>query len=850
MPTVVVNTNQNLSGVTYSSGDTIDIQDGAILTINSTPSVTPGTIQVSQHGQLHILNSGAGLLALTLANPDSDIVIQKNGRLLVSGEMLTIHTGTGGASQTINLSSYSVLSIPTYIEVETGNTTNVWELWPVIPTAIGSTLGYVYFLSTSNFGNQEVGKVVFWDPTTKILSCGNGTNGTVFPNGARVRMPNILIRTTQYSTTLNGAITSGATSITLTSAANFPTSGEAMINNERIAWTGKTSNTLTGCTRGQRGTTAAAANNGDPVAYIPTRTNGSLFNVDPGGRVEITNAMCGASWYVFFSYVQDLQINRFGCVAQMYVPSGSGVSLVQNLAVQYDYQFNGNSSLLWENNYAVTTFNNIMAVMNSTGTTAVIAAIQLDNVKRIAAIDKMKGNVIVRGVATQKSIFITGSSMHTRDALAQNITGIGARIELLNLDHWHFKTVNHSDNNTGVVSGSTATNVVLVTACVDIVFEGVRLLSGGAAVATSVYNVANSSGRIIFHDCIYDGQSNTTRLTGNLLGSDITIANATITNHTGQNNDANSFLGKGYIFRNIRTVAPTSGSTDAYYFKHASFAEMLTRPGITVRNGMRDIHPYFLLLDYNYLSNNQGTLWIGPFAQQNLLSFYTFSGTGYFDDAGSIFLPTNGDYVIVNNIRPIRGISNFVSGTPTVTGTNTGNLSLQFRVSRYGRNTWTAWQAMTDVNLYNSLITLQQYSPQSGFDMQVKITTDTTSQSTKITSVACQVVINQSVIWEVGEVPITFKGVLPGSTVQITNMTDTNNPVIEYTGTVNTSTWVYNSPYNFNGTKKTMLVHLEKDSYAPFNLIMEHGDWDETVWVYQPTCCVVRGDYSASKNCC
>lgn len=60
------------------------------------------------------------------------------------------------------------------------------------------------------------------------------------------------------SNTLNGAINSSTTSITLTSVSGFTTSGTIVIDNESIVYSGISTNTLTGCIRGSNGTTAAS----------------------------------------------------------------------------------------------------------------------------------------------------------------------------------------------------------------------------------------------------------------------------------------------------------------------------------------------------------------------------------------------------------------------------------------------------------------------------------------------------------------------------------------------------------------------------------------------------------------
>jgi hypothetical protein len=76
---------------------------------------------------------------------------------------------------------------------------------------------------------------------------------------------------TAYST-LNGNLTATATSITLTSGTTFPSSGGViLIGTEQIAYNGKSTNVLTGVTRGYNGTTAASHTSTTPV-YSSTLT--------------------------------------------------------------------------------------------------------------------------------------------------------------------------------------------------------------------------------------------------------------------------------------------------------------------------------------------------------------------------------------------------------------------------------------------------------------------------------------------------------------------------------------------------------------------------------------------------
>jgi hypothetical protein len=65
-------------------------------------------------------------------------------------------------------------------------------------------------------------------------------------------------RTTGASTKLNGAINASVTTLTVDSTADFSSTGTLLIGTEEITYTGKTTTTFTGCTRGANSTTAAS----------------------------------------------------------------------------------------------------------------------------------------------------------------------------------------------------------------------------------------------------------------------------------------------------------------------------------------------------------------------------------------------------------------------------------------------------------------------------------------------------------------------------------------------------------------------------------------------------------------
>lgn len=78
---------------------------------------------------------------------------------------------------------------------------------------------------------------------------------------------------------LDGAITDTATSLILDDATDYPTSGTIRINREIISYTGKSTNTLTGLTRGEWGTEANDHGDEDAVQICVAYVNEPLIDV-------------------------------------------------------------------------------------------------------------------------------------------------------------------------------------------------------------------------------------------------------------------------------------------------------------------------------------------------------------------------------------------------------------------------------------------------------------------------------------------------------------------------------------------------------------------------------------------
>ena len=88
---------------------------------------------------------------------------------------------------------------------------------------------------------------------------------------------------------LSADITSSATTVSLTDAGDFAGSGEIIICEERITYTGKSGNDLTGCTRGANSTTAKAhRKNVVAFKYADPDSAEADSSIDEYGKIEKT----------------------------------------------------------------------------------------------------------------------------------------------------------------------------------------------------------------------------------------------------------------------------------------------------------------------------------------------------------------------------------------------------------------------------------------------------------------------------------------------------------------------------------------------------------------------------------
>lgn len=152
------------------------------------------------------------------------------------------------------------------------------------------------FISSANVSDTPI-KVA----TPEIFTYSTGTDLYQLKHEVAIADSNLKI--TSISNTLNGAIDDVQTTITLTDSTGFSTTGYVIIDSEVIAYTGITSNDLTGCTRGFGSSIAATHIDTSNVSqWYLLNTDFSITDISEVSWIGTNKPIDAESFTVSYNY--------------------------------------------------------------------------------------------------------------------------------------------------------------------------------------------------------------------------------------------------------------------------------------------------------------------------------------------------------------------------------------------------------------------------------------------------------------------------------------------------------------------------------------------------------------------
>ena len=263
------------------------------------------------------------------------------------------NTTTGGGNVTYELYPFQQRLIDPF------TTTNGLSIVTVTDTNHGAITGdTVFFTGASAVGGLTIDggyEVTYVDANTYTVDAGSSANASATGGGTVIAEYELNIGSDVYSsltgwgagswggyavsatTYLNGSINSAVTTIVVDSASSFPSAGVLLVDSELITYSGKTSTTFTGCTRGTNGTTAASHNDNATVynastfqgwgqtADVAASTQLRLWSHANYADYLIINPRNGGLYMWVPEYSENGELTSLSTHAQLLAPYSPGI---------------------------------------------------------------------------------------------------------------------------------------------------------------------------------------------------------------------------------------------------------------------------------------------------------------------------------------------------------------------------------------------------------------------------------------------------------------------------------------------------------------------------------------------
>lgn len=815
----------DLSGVTYAKIDfpAIEVETGSgtgvyrpwyVLEDGATDRGYLGKNWVSRGYKSTLDTSRSSTVTLTTATPT---VITWNSHGLRPGQRVRFTT-TG---------TYTGITTGTDYYVQVANfTANAFSIAtspiPASLIAVSAQSGTHTCTVIPEFGSGICGNVLLWNPTTRILKCGNGTVGNVIPSGAKVRIPNVHftqdVGRAPIMSAISSATAGNAVTFTIGAGANIGTStGTFFINGEEFTGT-FSGTTITSTARALNGTIAANHAQGDTFycaigATSNTGNTRGLVDLADGGILELNGVSFG-NVYFLMAGSQDSTLTDVWTTGGPNIGSTTG-----NITI------NGLYNSPWpQSDGTATTVTSVLGTLNATkiygATTACVqnASPQvtlITNNQNVASLSSIEGLSTMRnGTGQSRSVDLTAN---VYSCMPSDLRVIGGRLFLSNKSRFEIDGVILAHETNGISSSNAATTAVFFVNCQYAILRNVTKF-GGACRNQVFYTDPNCS-NIKIHSVTYDCDSNSSAVLAP-SGNNILLANGTFgapRDGSGTGGGAwaltNNSTGDTVTVRNCTmTIGDTYGAdngigeTARVFIEQSSGHSMWWRAaGTPFAGNFQEMGPFHTLLDNG--TKATGTLF-AQFSSKSTRDIYTLNGSAYLNNGGSVFLPVTGDYIILKSYQNIRTVTGF-TGVVDPEDVNTANLTYEFELVGAESSFTNSFTSLTTANLNTAIAAISGYDDSKGFKIQVKIAAIADSATNQVINLRMFTTNNASTVLPIDYVNYTVSNLAADTTFAAFD----GSTEVAYTSGVSTSATL-KLPYAYDGNTKTDAIKVRNLQYT------------------------------------
>lgn len=657
-----------------------------------------------------VSSSRQGLLKVFCTNQQWDAV-SATGTLRITGDWYQIGVGTGADNQVINLPHTGHQAA---VWVETGNGTNVFEIWHRVSTVSSAA----YFSGTASFGNTyESGYVFTCVPLSGVLTFGTSTNGGAPPNGARIRIPSVHMGTTTVALPQT-EVTSNTTNTQYADIIDFAVTENVFIDHLNAS-----------------SVLLAFSGTGDTVI-----TDSCFPHVDTSSFVTVNSAitMTNCAWVFGNSLAGETFAGQFRIV-----------DCFGGFNIQ-DCVFYGGASASTGQAYIIETSGNIT----------------FSGVNKIVSSRQNSATVRCFSAATCSGVVNTGTLLFLNGGL--NIT--------TGCTNWDFGDVAYGQVSTRPVGNNLIFGFFV--ASTGLRFNSGRLLSGAIIeiFRGNQFQVTDCGDVLVQNfgavDAKINGGGN-----GTAVAVFNGIANNTVFRRVYYTNIA-AAQGFAFLSSNSDIALENCGSDyddeielDATRLDCKGVHGGLGGPGVGVEDDLANVIAT-IFLDYftsdttgavGLLFNNRGI--------RHIPHVEIVSGNPIWNGIGDMLMQTVGDQVIFTWPYVILGHTSLANLAPQIAGVNTGNFDIAYDLDT-GSGFSGTFQTADAANLSAETI-----AP-TGFRIKIRITCNTTSFTNSLRGYAIltttTIADQKANLYPANAVTITLTGLQPNSEVRLYKGTTAN----------------------------------------------------------------------------
>lgn len=718
-----------------------------------------------------------------------------------------------------------------------------------------------------DFSTGSMGRVLFFNPVSKAISCGDGTFGNIIGNGMRVRCPNIFVGAEYATATTSTNITgTAAIAFTISPTTGFPTTNAGytttsatptllMTNGtvtERIGFTTISSGTVsaTGQTRGAHYTNPYAFGAGTKtVKLIPNHGTiqcANYLDLSAGGKMSVDKAMFGPNFVI--SYVNSAQgfflakslswknVGFFGgIVAPLQGPTGD-VTL-DGVVFNPDRRcVNGVGDKYGMNNVAGScSIKNVVAfaAYDKNETTGDATCLSFDQNANLTAFENITAILLRHHNQSDRAIYLTSADGITvKNIRATQTVWIG------NSSGSVFEKFYLAGSSGAPSTANSTASLRIGDYCSENIFREILNLESCAPMRTLLIETLNfSDGNIVTNKgfAAYDGKANMANTVFTDVGRNNTFAYFNFTN----GRDTTTPIGTNAQNRGQRRIRILSDSYDPSPLaalkgpRPAIGSEIQIQMGPQPYNSGTVFDSQAFTLCTDPATASDAYLVCGPLFPDDQWSgsFSGLSTTAYLTGAGELYLKGASDSVTISSHWPIKGLSSFnSSGSMTTIGTSLTNMNYEFRLCKWGDDitsvSWSTPASTISMSAMESArAALSGYSTSVGLNIQVRVTTTATSTTRRFSVLRFPGTWDTALDLPVGSFNLRVAGAISGAQIAVSTDSGTTWPS-RYMATSTGSTVTIPIDCDFLGATTNLKVRIRKAGYQVLEYDLTTVDQD------------------------